>query len=128
MRSSRNLGLLLLFFAATLCVRAETGSEAWLRYAPITEPSRYATLPSRILVLPGSPADLAAANELQRGLTSMLGRPFTIVHGVHGTDAIIVTNLASLTRAGAAIFTFTGDKLPPEAFTLGEKVEGKTHR
>ena len=130
MRPSRHLGLLFLFFAATLYLQAETGSDGWLRYAPIADTASYANLPSRIFVFPGSPPDLFAAKELQRGLTSMLGRPFTIVYGLSGdTDAIIVTNITSitsLTRAAALIFT--GDKLSPESFMLGEKIAGKSRR
>ncbi len=105
MRPSRNLGLLFLSFAATLHVRAETGREGWLRYAPLnkTEAANYAALPGRIVVLGNTPTDRAAANELQRGLTSMLGRPFTIsnpssLSDEDRRDVIFLTSIATLNR------------------------------
>ena len=125
MRPSRNLGLLFLLIAAPLCTLAETGAEGWLRYAPIPNPALYGTLPTQIVLLGNTPTDQSAAEELQRGLTSMLGRQFTIAHKTEdNTNAIILTNLSTLNKA----FTIAGDKLPPESFTLGEKIEGKTHR
>ena len=122
MRLYRILGLLLL---APLLAQAEDGSQGWLRYAPITDVARYANLPSQIVVLGNTPTDQAAANELKRGLASMLGRTFTVSHETHAdASAIVIANLAVLNKA----FTVTGDKLPPESYTLGEKTEGKTHR
>jgi alpha-glucuronidase len=119
----RILGLLLLSTAIT--TRAEDGSQGWLRYAPIPDTARYAALPNKIIVLGNTPTEQAAASELQRGLTSMLGRPFTISHETEdSTSAIVLTNLATLSKA----FTVTGDKLPPESYTLGEKAEGSIHR
>jgi len=122
MRLYRNLGLLLL---APLLAQAEDGSQGWLRYAPITGATGYANLPSQVVVLGNTPTDQAAANELQRGLASMLGRTFTVSHETHAdASAIVIANLAVLNKA----FTVTGDKLPPESYTLGEKTVGKTHR
>ena len=127
MRLPQHIGLLSLFLVATLPIHAETGAEGWLRYAPLsqTAAANYATLPSQIVVPGNTPTDQAAANELQRGLTSMLGRPFTIAHEARdNTNAILVANLATLNKA----FTVSGDKLSPESYTLGEKTEGNTHR
>jgi len=119
----RILGLLLL--STAIPARADDGSQAWLRYAPITDTTRYATLPNKIVVLGNTPTDLAAANELQRGLTSMLGRPFTISHQTEdNTSAIVIANLSTLSK----IFTLSGNKLPPESYTLGPKTEGASHR
>ena len=118
MRLSRHIGPLLLSALAAIA-QAETGAEGWLRYAPIPNAAAtYANLPSRIVVLGNTPTDQAAATELQRGLTSMLGRPFTIAHETEdNASAIILTNLATFNKA----FAITGDKLPPESYTLGEK-------
>ncbi len=125
MRLPRHIGLLLLSTLAAISTQAETGAEGWLRYAPIVNKAPYVTLPSQIVVPGNAPTDQAAAQELQRGLTSMLGRPFTIAHQTDdNTNAIILTNLATLNKA----FTITGDKLPTDSFTLGEKIEGNTHR
>src|SRR5271170_2269900 len=105
----------------------ESGAEGWLRYAPLSNAAAasYVALPSRIVVLGDTPTDQVAANELQHGLASMLGRGFTVSHELPGEgDAIVLANLASLSRA----LSLTGDKLPPESFTLGEKTEGSAHR
>src|SRR5712691_13237194 len=99
MRPSRTLGLLVLALASTTLTLAETGAEGWLRYAPLTNTAAasYGSLPSQIVVLGNTPTDQAVANELQRGLTSMLGRPFTIAHETEdNTNVIILTNLATL--------------------------------
>jgi alpha-glucuronidase len=114
-----------ILLAIATFAQAETGAEGWLRYAPLAkaEVTRYATLPNQIVVLGNTATDQAAANELQRGLTSMLGRTFTISHQMED-NAIILTNLATLGRA----FTIFGDKLEPESYTLGLKVEGNSHR
>ncbi len=122
MRPYRILGLLIL---APLLAQAEDGSQGWLRYAPVADTARYANLPSRIVVLGNTSTDQAAANELQRGLSSMLRRTFTVSHETDpDVNAIVITNLATLSKA----FTVTGDKLPPESYTLGEKTEGKSRR
>ena len=78
---------------------AEDGSAAWLRYAPISRASLYADLPSRIVVVGNSPTERAAGIEMQRGLSSMLGRSFSVVQG--GADdahAIVI-----MSRDGAAL-------------------------
>src|SRR6266403_1849806 len=125
MRLSQHLGLLLLSTIAAINAHAEDGSQGWLRYAPITAAANYATLPSQIVVLGNTPTDQAAVEELQRGLTSMLGRAFTISHQTEdNTNATVLTNHATRNKA----FAITGDKLPPESFTLGEKNEDRTHR
>ena len=71
----------LAFLAVMLPARllAEDGSAAWLRYSPIQHAERYQALPSRIVVLGHTATDRAAADELQKGLSSMLGRPFIIL-------------------------------------------------
>ncbi len=123
MRLHRTPSLLLLVSLAVISAHAETGAEGWLRYAPLTDTAAagYATLPSQIVVLGNTLTDQAAANELQRGLTSMLGRTFTVSRQT-GDDAsaIVITNLATLNKA----FASSGDKLPPESYILGPKTEG----
>jgi alpha-glucuronidase len=116
-----------LFFAVVISAQAEDGSQGWLRYAPLSNDAaaRYAGLPNKIVVLGNSPIDRVAANELQRGLASMLGRTFTVSHEIaDNTDALVVTNLSTLNKA----FAISGDKLSPESYTLGQKIEGNSHR
>ena len=57
----------------------EDGSAAWLRYARVSNPGLYRTLPTRILVVGDAAVIRVAGTELQRGLSSMLGRTFTVV-------------------------------------------------
>ncbi|MGI4756478.1 MAG: alpha-glucuronidase family glycosyl hydrolase [Janthinobacterium lividum] len=64
--------------------RAEDGSAAWLRYARLKNPAQYRVLPSRIVVIGDAPQALSAATELQRGLSGMLGRSFTVMHLAEG--------------------------------------------
>ena len=84
---------------------AEDGSAAWLRYAPIPHAARYANVPSHIIVAGESASEKAAGAELQRGLSSMLGRPFTVDAAVHSInnarDAIVVGASAELRRLPA---------------------------
>jgi alpha-glucuronidase len=127
---SLNIASLIVAFLLVLMPygRAETGAEGWLRYAPLTDQTaihRYDALPSHIVVLGNSESEHAAANELQRGLTSMLGRAFTISHQPEdNADTILLANLTTLNKA----FTVSGDKLAPESYTVGPKVEGNHHR
>jgi len=117
-----------LLVALTPFAHAETGAEGWLRYSPLTDRStihQYDALPSQIVVLGNTPTDKTAATELQRGLTSLLGRPFTVSHSpTDEADTIILTNLSALNKA----FTITGDKRKPESYTIGLKIEGNLHR
>jgi alpha-glucuronidase len=71
-------GFALLFMTTAPTTLAEDGSAAWLRYAPISDATRYQFLPADIAIDENSPIDQAAALELQRGLTSILGRTFTV--------------------------------------------------
>src|SRR5262249_2692767 len=66
----------LLLLAESSFLHAETGYEAWLRYAPLEERmrARYASLPASMLVLGESEIMDSAHNELVRGLRGMLGR------------------------------------------------------
>jgi alpha-glucuronidase len=77
---------------------AENGSAAWLRYAPIPNPQQYSDIPSTIVVMGDTPTDRAAANEIQRGLSSMLGRKFTIGTSDSEGDAIVIGSISELNQ------------------------------
>src|SRR5580698_3283414 len=97
----RSVAIFLSLFALTISVRAETGAEGWLRYAPLTKTAaaKYAGLPGKIVVPGNTATDQAAANELQRGLASMLGRSFTISHETgDDSNAILIANLTTLNK------------------------------
>lgn len=59
-------------------VKAEDGHEAWLRYAHIESSAQYRSLPATIVVVGKDPVEWVAGRELQRGLSAMLGRAFTL--------------------------------------------------
>jgi alpha-glucuronidase len=57
--------------------RAETGYDAWLRYAPIEDAAvraKYDQLPSMVVPVGESPLLKSASDELSRGIHGMLGR------------------------------------------------------
>ena len=96
-------GVALLFAMGSETTRAEDGSAAWLRYAPIQNPSRYQGLPSRIAVLGETSTDKAAGMELQKGLSSMLGRPFTLLSTAEsfadgGRNSIVLAAASGLSK------------------------------
>ena len=81
-------------------VRAESGYDAWLRYAPIAEPARsqYASLPAGVVALGHSLVVRTARDELTRGVRSMLGRRL-IASPSLGGEAAIVLGTTDLVRA-----------------------------
>lgn len=93
--------LALLAFAVPAPASAEDGYELWLRYRPVEQQwqARYSPYALTIVVQGASPTLEAAAAELQRGLSSMLGRPIqrsTIENG-----AIILSPHAKMRGLGA---------------------------
>ena len=69
------LMLLLIVFASPAA--AEDGYDLWLRYRPVGQPlaDRYFQHASAIVAAAQTPALSAASDELQRGLSGLLGRP-----------------------------------------------------
>src|SRR5262245_52751463 len=66
----------LLLFAATNHSLAETGHDAWLRYAPITNAEKrdaWKWLPTRVVALDDGPIVEAGKAELARGIRGLLG-------------------------------------------------------
>src|SRR4051794_34954833 len=58
-------------------LHAESGYDAWLRYASIDDPSvrqMYVELPATVVTLNSSPVLTSASAELSRGVEGMLGR------------------------------------------------------
>jgi alpha-glucuronidase len=79
-------------------MRAESGAEAWLRYAPLDrrQVQKFSSLPSTIVVLGDSVVISAAQNELRRGLHGMLGRSVRVVRSVPPENAIVLGSLDQL--------------------------------
>jgi alpha-glucuronidase len=93
--------------AISLCTfaMAENGSDAWLRYAPLThkQTQRYASLPATVVVLGNSVVLTTAQNELIRGVQGMLGRTLHGAQGPHSENAIVLATISELKRANPHI-------------------------
>jgi alpha-glucuronidase len=91
--------LALLLLLAPPLLHAEDGSAAWLRYAPVNDPSEYKALPAHIIVLGDTPSEHAAGIELQKGLSSMLGRHFDLrfesTSTASSSDSIVIGSSTS---------------------------------
>ncbi|HXK02677.1 MAG TPA: alpha-glucuronidase family glycosyl hydrolase, partial [Verrucomicrobiae bacterium] len=75
----------LLLIAASL--HAETGYNAWLRYAPLERPP---ALPAVVVVQGDSPVLVSARDELIRGIRGMTGRTLRIEAGMASEPAIVI--------------------------------------
>jgi alpha-glucuronidase len=73
-------------------LRAETGRDAWLRYAPLDPASRaqYSSVPRLILRVGDSPVLASAQQELARGLHSMLGGEFRATTSANEGPSILI--------------------------------------
>src|ERR1700688_1208869 len=78
---------------------AETGRDAWLRYAPLSDaaarPYR-ATLPAVAVAYGTSPVAQSARNSLLAGVRGMLGRTLRIEAAVSSEPAVLVGTLSDL--------------------------------
>ncbi|HET8638197.1 MAG TPA: alpha-glucuronidase family glycosyl hydrolase, partial [Acidobacteriaceae bacterium] len=79
-KSASNWRLFKLLLTATLIAScavafAENGAAGWLRYAPVSNPAQYRSLPANVVPLDHLPTIQSAASEAARGLASMLHRP-----------------------------------------------------
>jgi alpha-glucuronidase len=95
---------LAVLLAATMkvsCLRAETGYEAWLRYAPLDEAAaaRYESLPASVVVSSDSPILLAAQEELIRGVRGLLGRTLRAERSMPSETVIVLGNLKRVRNA-----------------------------
>jgi alpha-glucuronidase len=85
--------LLVLMLAPAAWLRAETGYDAWLRYAHIDDkPAReqYAELPATVVALGKSPVVKSAQEELIRGLRGLLGRTLRAQAGLPKKESAIL--------------------------------------
>src|SRR5438093_9681829 len=79
-------------------LRADTGYDAWLRYALLTEAeqAKYASLPATVVTLSDSPLLQTSQKELIRGVRGMLQRTLRVEKGPPQESAIILGTLADL--------------------------------
>jgi alpha-glucuronidase len=80
------LVVLLLLFPAL--VRAENGHDAWLRYAPVSQPAT--AIPAVIIAGDNSLLMQSARDEIVRGVRGMLGRTLRIETGEPRESAIVL--------------------------------------
>ena len=92
--------LLLLAFVAT-GARAETGADAWLRYAPLSKNAAqvYSGLPMTVVVLGDSLVINSAKAELLRGVRGMLGRTLREEKNLPHKSAIVIGTLSEIKKA-----------------------------
>lgn len=95
--TSRRLGIgilaAVLLAAAMGSAHAETGQDAWLRYAPLekTTRSNYDSLPATVVALGDSVVVRTAQDEMVRGITGMLGRSLQKEKSVHERSIVLGT-------------------------------------
>src|SRR5260221_1818940 len=88
-----------LFFVVLIAgnAHAETGYDAWLRYAPVENPGRYwQSMPAVIASSSDSKLVDSARQEAIRGVRGMLGRTLRVGSGLPKENAIILGTLADL--------------------------------
>jgi alpha-glucuronidase len=110
-------GLLLLIFASAISARAETGYEAWLRYAPIEDTSVQKnfeqTLPAVVVTLGKSELEQSSQKELLRGIRGMVGRTERIEAVLPDEDAIVLGTFDEIKNAVPSFAT------PPDVLDDG---------
>jgi alpha-glucuronidase len=74
---------------------AETGRDAWLRYAPLPEQARK-SMPAVVASFGNSPLILTAQGELVRGVRGMCGRTLRITAGLPNESAFLLGTLDDL--------------------------------
>lgn len=92
--------LLVYAFGGSTPAKAEDGSAAWLRYAPLDgEAARaYTSLPAATALLGNTLVLTTAQSELVRGVKSMLGRTLRVSLDIPREDAILIGILAQLRK------------------------------
>ena len=123
LQQTMKLAILFCFLAAS--VYAETGYDAWLRYAPLQGADRIraeSEIPAVVAGLDTSPLAASAQNELIRGLRGMLGRTLRAEPNLPGEGAVVLATLDELRRSKPQ-WNLAAD-LAPEAYWLKRVVSG----
>ncbi|MBV9613373.1 MAG: glucosiduronase, partial [Acidobacteriaceae bacterium] len=110
------LFLALLFFSAFL--KAESGYDAWLRYAPIDDPNvreTYSRLPATVAVLGSSLILRTAQHELGRGIRGMLGRTERSAAALPDESCILLGTLEDMRKANPQLLL---PSLAEDAYSL----------
>jgi alpha-glucuronidase len=118
-------GVALFLALGGTCARAETGAEAWLRYAPLDKSAaqKYAALPASVAVLGDSPLLDSAKGELIRGVRGMLARTLREEKTLASGNSIVLARLSVLRVDSPKIFEQAD--LSEDGFLLAnEKIHG----
>jgi len=94
-----------LAFLICVSLQAETGGDAWLRYAQTS-----ASVPSVLATLGGSPLFDSARDEILRGIRGMAGKTLRLERGMPKENAIVIGALDAFPNLSA--------NLPPDAYWL----------
>jgi alpha-glucuronidase len=122
--------LVLVMAVAAASVHAEDGYQLWLRYAELPAAARERAAERLRFIetpVPSTPTLTAAAEELKRGLTGLLGRPVDIVStaSVEGNEAggaVMLGTPESLAARGAKI---TIESESPDAYRVTDaRIDG----
>ena len=105
--------------------RAETGAEAWLRYAPLEKRAaqKYSALPASVVALGDSPVLGSAKDELIRGVRGMLGLTLRENQVFPKKSTILLGTFSSLRNLNSVVVLgrgFTDDSY----VLISEKVKG----
>src|SRR5208337_745165 len=86
--------------AGTVSLQAETGRDAWLRYARLdpTASAKYSAVPRLILRVGDSAVLESAEQELTRGLRGMLGGEFHSATALRREPVILLGTLSQVTQ------------------------------
>jgi alpha-glucuronidase len=112
-----------LFLFTVAPVFAETGADAWLRYARL-DPNlarTYRNLPGSTRVLGNSMVVTAAQQELVKGLRGMLGRTLRAQSGEPSETAIVIGTVEQVRRLGYELPALEGDAFSLSSGTLQKK-------
>jgi alpha-glucuronidase len=86
--------------------RAEDGSQAWLRYAPIPDASSYLAVPSQLVALNvtnGSPI-YSAQQELQKGIKGIFGKHLDASNAINNDSSAIIIGTLDAYKSGYGDF------------------------
>jgi alpha-glucuronidase len=109
-------------------LRAETGSSAWLRYAPLDDAAirQYRnTVPAVITDMTDSVPTRSARQELVRGIHGMIGRTLRVEPRIPSENAIVLGTLETI-RRGAPQFRLATD-LAEDGYWLRTVTAGEIH-
>src|SRR5688572_24673015 len=96
---------LLMLLAGAAAAHAEDGYDLWLRYHRVADAARlqqYQAAIGELLVEGRSPTAQAVTNELQRGLTGLLGRSVPVVTRV-ARDGVVIAGIPAQSPAVAGL-------------------------